>query len=280
MARRRYPYRSYRASRDIGRERALQHIEDYRRLEAELGGSVEDVKQYFFSLHPHQLRGILDAYGRQYGAQARDYAERTIRRWQNGEVHMAGQTAERLFRLLPSRMPLAAKYQLVESLWNHVGPKSKRTLCVGLDASIEQVTEAVRKHMDDVVTHFRIPEQLERRFEWLAAGDSHVKQDLLNHLQQYEKQLVAEGARVQIPVMIEHLRNEGGQYIHRLAQVLRIGNHELELALDKTASGVAIAEPTLTLPTAAAAAVKEGANYTWLFWVLVAIAVLYFLTHH
>jgi len=127
--------------------------------------------------------------------------------------------------------------------------------------------------MDDVVIHYRIPEQLERRFDWLAAGDSHVKQDLLNHLQQYEKQLVAEGARLQLPVMIEHLRSEAGQHTHRLAQVLKIGNHELELALDKTASGVAIIEPWIARPSA----VNEATNYKWLWWVVVAAVILFLL---
>jgi hypothetical protein len=55
--------RSYYRSRDIGYERARQHIEDYRRLEAELGGSLEDVKQYFFALNSSQLRQILLSYG-------------------------------------------------------------------------------------------------------------------------------------------------------------------------------------------------------------------------
>src|SRR5262249_55941596 len=154
------------------------------------------------------------------GPSARDYAEQTITKWQTGRVHMGGPTAERLFKLLPPRMPLTAKYQLVENLWKHVGPKSKKICRIGLDASVDQVLEVVRKHLDDVVTHYKIPEQLERRFNWLAAGDAHVKQDLLNHVQQYEKQLIAHnGAGVQLPVMIEHLRSEAGQHTHRLAQV-------------------------------------------------------------
>jgi hypothetical protein len=120
-----------------------------------------------------------------------------------------------------------------------------------LDASVDQVLDVVRLHLDDVVTHYRIPEQLERQFNWLAADDAHVKQDLLNHLQHYEKQLVAEGTRLHLSVMIEHLRSEAGQHTHRLAQVLKIGNHELEIALDKRASGVAIVEPWAVRPAAA-----------------------------
>src|SRR6266699_7307941 len=82
------------------------------------------------------------------------------------------------------------------------------------------------------VTHYRIPNNLESRFNWLAAGDAHVKQDLLNYLRSKEKTLVVDGARIRLPVMLDHLRGEAGQYTHRLAEVLKIGNHELELLMD------------------------------------------------
>jgi hypothetical protein len=190
---------------------------------------------------------------------------------------MAGQTAVRLFNLLPPRMPPAKKYEIVENLWNHVGPTSKKTLRVGLDASVDQVLNAVRKYLDDQVSH-KIPEQLEWQFTWLAAHDTRVKQDLLNLLrQQYEKQLVAESARLQLPIMLDHLRSEAGQHTQRLAQILTIGNHELEVALDKSASGVAILEPRAARP--AAAALGQTTSYKWLWWVLAAIAILWFVMH-
>ena len=189
---------------------------------------------------------------------------------------MSGTVAERLFNLLPPRMPLAKKYQLVENLWRHIGPKSKKTLRVGLDAGNEQVLDAVRKHIDDVVVYYKIPENLEKRFNWLAAGDAHVKQDLLNHLQQYEKALVVEGAREQLPVMLAHLQGQAGQHTHRLAQVLTIGNHELELTIDKSVSGVAIEEPWTAQRRTP---ITEVVNYTWLWWVAAAIAILFFLSH-
>ena len=198
---RRYYHRSYHSRDEISHEYARQHIEDYHRLVRELGGSVEDVKQYLFSLSPQQLRQILDAYEAKHGAKKRNYAANTIEKWRNGKRRMSGTIAERLFALLPPRMPLATKYQLIENLWNHVGPKSKKTLRVGLDANIEQVLEAITSHINDVVTHFRIPDELERRFNWLAAGDSHAKQDLLTHLRFMEKALVVEGARIQLPVL-------------------------------------------------------------------------------
>jgi hypothetical protein len=76
---------------------------------------------------------------------ARDYAERTIAKWKSNRVHMAGQTAERLFRLLPLQMPLESKYRLIENLWNHVGTTTRKTLRIGLDANTEQVMEGGAK---------------------------------------------------------------------------------------------------------------------------------------
>lgn len=272
--RRRYR-RSYHSSRDIGHERALQHIEDARLLSVELGGTDQDVKKYFFSLSPQALCTILDVYGQQHGAEAQAYAQNTMERWRNGDRHMSGTVAGRLFALLPPRMPLPEKYRLIENLWNHVGPKSKKILRIGLDANLEQVLEVARIHIEEVVVRFKIPDNLEKRFNWLAAGDSHVKQDFLNHLRHMEKTLVITGARLQLPVMLEHLQSEAGRQTHRLTQVLKIGNHELDLHIDKNASGVTVVEPTIVRPYA----VGEAGNYKWLWWVAAAIIIIYFLTH-
>jgi hypothetical protein len=270
---RRHSRRSYRSRDEISHEYARRHIEDYHRLAAELGGTVEDVKQYLFALTPQQLRRILQDYEAKHGAQKRNYLETTIGKWRTGERRMSGTVAERLFALLPPRMPLPTKYQLIENLWNHVGPKSKKTLRVGLDANLEQVLDAIRSHIEDVVNHYRIPDDLERRFNWLAAGDSHVKQDLLNHLRSMEKALVVEGARLRLPVLLEHLRGEAGRLTHRVAEILKIGNHELEILIDKNATGVAVVEPYVVLrPTA-------SSSFKWLWWVAAAIVVLYFAMH-
>ena len=162
-------YRRYRASRsrrygysrDIGHERARQHIEDARRLTAELGGTDQDVKAYFFGLAPGELSLILVEYGRRHGSAAEEYARNTMQRWQTGATQMSGTVAERLFSLLPPRMPLTAKYRLTENLWQHVGPSSKRTMRIGLDVELEQIVDLARAQIEEIVTRYRIPEQLE-----------------------------------------------------------------------------------------------------------------------
>jgi len=171
-------------------------------------------------------------------------------------------------------MPLRTKYELIGNLWAHYGPSSKKMLRVGLDATVDDILSQIRQHIEGVVVHYRIPENLEKRFNWLAAGDSHVKQDLLSYLRQKEKSLVVEGARIQLPIMLEHLRSEQGQSTHRLAQVLKIGNHELDVSLEKNFSGIALIDPPSKLSSAGTS--KSAGDYRWLWWVI-GIAVFLFL---
>jgi hypothetical protein len=263
-----------RYSRDDGYVFARAHIEAGQQLSRELGGTDKDVKDYFFGLPDRDLKIILDLYEHHHGSKAREYASATIKKWKSGRVKMGGQTASRLFNLLPPLMPPQSKYQLIENLWKHFGPSSKKILRIGLDADVTQILDVVRQHIEDVVVHYKIPDNLERRFEWLSAGDTHVKQELLNRLRAMEKSLVVEGARVQLPVMLEHLRSEQGKDTHRLAQVLIVGKHELELSLEKDFSGVALVDP----PTRRAASYSSGSDTSWwsaLGWLLVAAVVLF-----
>lgn len=228
--------------RSAGAEAARRHIEAARALSHELGGTDKDVKQYFFGLPPHELNAILDEYGQRHGSSAKEYAEQTMASWRSGRTQMSGLVAERLFKLLPPRMPLAAKYKLTENLWMHFGPRSKKRLRIGLDVVVDDAVAAVRCHFEQVVLRYKIPPELERRFTWLAEGDVDVKQSLLNHLRAEERQLLSEGARHQLPVMLAHLRSERAALTSRMAQTLKIGNHELELLVDPNASGVHLEE--------------------------------------
>ena len=269
---RRHSWRGFREGR--GHEFARAHIEAARQLSIELGGTDEDVKNYFFGLPQTDIQIVLDLYEHHHGAKARAYASRTIEKWKSGRVQMGGQTASRLFNLLPPLMPLQKKYELITNLWAHYGPSSKKMLRVGLDATMDDILNQIRQHIEGVVVHYRIPENLEKRFNWLAAGDSHVKQDLLSYLRQTEKSLVVEGARLQLPIMLEHLRSEQGQNTHRLAQVLQVGKHELEVSLEKNFSGVTLGDPPSRI-TSVSRPQSTGGSYRWLWWAIGMAVVLF-----
>jgi hypothetical protein len=270
---RRYRTRYSHSGRSEGLERALQHIEDAKRLSKELGGVDADVKRYFFSLDQARLSALLQEYGRAYGSSAQAYAEATMSKWQAGQVQMSGTVAERLFNLLPPRMPYSDKYRLTESLWRHVGPSSRRRLRVGLDAETSEVARLACAHLEEVVVGYRIPEPLERRFEWLSSGDVQVKQQLLNQLREQERGLLTEGLRSQVPLMIEHLNGRAGQLTTRLAQVVRIGKHELEVVIDPKAFGAKLEDWSSIRSSLQAAGASDR---FWLWAAVVALVCAYF----
>jgi hypothetical protein len=245
----------------------LAHIAAAKRLTAELGGMDQAVKAYFFSLPPVELTAILDDYQRAYGSKAHQYATDTIPKWRTGRRKMSGDVAERLFNLLPPRMPLGVKYKLVEGLWHHVGPNSKHRIRVGADANVAEVIELARSKITEFVVNYKIPSNLEGRFNWLSAGDVSVKQMLLSHIQEVEKTIVVEAVRAQVPVMLEHLRSAGLQ-TGRLAQIVRVGKHELELLMDKTVRGAQIEDPSAPMRS-----MKNPPN-PYIFFCLVFIAAL------
>ena len=181
--------------------------------------------------------------------------------------------AGRLFRLLPPRMPIEAKYKLTENLWRHTGPRSHKVLRIGLDADVEDVATAIRDHVERVVTEYSIPESLERRFEWLSAGDVHVKQKLLNHVRQMERALVIDATRSQIPILLKHLRGNEGQFTRRLAQVLEIGNHKLEVLVDVATTGVNLEEPS-AISIKRTGQGSSGSGYGWVWYIAAVVITL------
>lgn len=254
-----------RASRAIGRQEARKHIEAAKAFTEELGGADQDVKNYFFSLSPNQLTGLLDKYQQQNGKVAREYAEETLPKWKSGKVHMSGMVAERLFKLLPPIMPLEAKLRLTESLWRHVGPSSRKIYYIGLDANLEEVSQKVKQHLEKVVTSYQIPSSMEARFNWLSQGDVSVKQQLLNYFRQQEKLLLSEALRTQLPVLLNHLNREKGTFTTHGTQVLKVGKHEVRVVVNESVNGISETAPVR--PT------EEG-NYSWIWW---SIGIIYIL---
>lgn len=261
-------YRSYN-KRSVGHEKALEHIREAEALTRELGGTDKDVKSYFFSLSAAQLRSIFDKYESQYGNSAREYAEKTLPSWKSGKVHMSGMVAERLFNLLPPIMPIEAKFQLTESLWKHVGPSSSKKFYVGLDVNLEDISNRVKSHLEEVVTHYQIPSSMEARFNWLSQGDVTVKQQLLNHFRQQEKALLSEALRTQLPILISHLNSEKGSLTTHAAQVLKVAKHEVQVVVIEGVNGISETAPLRT---------SDSSDYSWIWWVVGIIFALWLLS--
>jgi hypothetical protein len=257
-------YRRYRSRyRDIGIERAMQHIQEARELSRELGGTDEDVKEYFFSLRPSQLLRILDAYEGLYGKEARKYAEETIPAWRSGRRKMSGQNAARLFHLLPRFMPLERKYALVESLWTKFAPRSEYSVCFGRNADARAITELVRNHVNQTVNEHNIPDNLQRRFKWLADGDSQVMQQLLNHFLMRDRQQAIEVSSALVHLILPHIQN--GDELKGFRRELKIGGHKVHVFFDSRATEVKLTagQPRYIAP----------ASYSWIGGLILVAAI-------
>jgi hypothetical protein len=230
---RRRPYHS-------GVEFARRHVQAARELSHLLGGTDEDVKRYFFALTPRELSPILDAYERENGRPAREYAEATIPLWRSGARKMSGLNAERLFRLLPRFMPIRKKYELVESLWTQAGPRTEYSIAFGPNASPDAVGDAVARHLVATVNSHTIPDALQRRFVWLADGDVQVMQQLLNHFLERDRQQVLSAITPMVAQVLQVARDS--DFVQKFTRELEIGGHKVTVFLDPRATEVTISE--------------------------------------
>jgi hypothetical protein len=180
---------------------------------------------------------------------------------------MAGQTAARLYRLLPPLMPLKDKYELARSLWRHVCPSTHKVIRCGTDSHHDRIVAVVQDYVANVVREYRIKESLTNRFNWLAAGDISVQQQLLNHLLLMEKAQAVQAVSAHLTVLLGHMR-EAGAFTTRLAHTIHIGKHTVEILIDADASGVQIEEPRSIATTPSLPVAKSGASLAWLWWLL------------
>jgi hypothetical protein len=214
--------RSYRRRRTgYSSPEALQHIEEARAFTQEVGGVDKDVKTYFFSLSAADLSRLLDAYGARHGRDTEAYAKEAYASWKSGRRQMSGLVAKRLFNLLPARMPLQMKYGLVKKLWDHFCPKSRKVYYIDENADINVLSATVGEHLERQVQDYYISTDLSKRFDWLAAGDVHVRQQLENYFQQLKKAQIGDALRERLRVIESHIGNSPED--HRI-QEIRIGN--------------------------------------------------------
>jgi len=249
-----------------GQEAARRHIEEARAFSHEIGGTDTDVKQYFFSLGGQHLDGILKEYGKKYGNQAEEYARETLPRWRTGATKMSGLVAKRLFDLLPPRMPLAKKYELAENVWWHFGPSSSHSYRVGPTAKLSDVVSVVSERLDEVVSKYAIPEDIQNRFNWLTVGDVRLKEQMLNYFRQMEKSLAVQKLNAEIPVLQRQMHYHGG-ITSRAKSVIQVHKHDISIWIEKRL-GNEICEG------APAFHISRGANW---FWWIVGAAILFYL---
>lgn len=250
---------SYRGG-NSGWERAREHIREAEEFTREVGGTDKDVKEYFFKLSPVELRSVLDAYGREHGPDAREYAEKTIQKWRSGRVTMSGQTAKRLFSLLPPRMPTQSRLNLVRSLWLHYRTRRTRYLTFGPTANASELESAVKAHLDEYARGHEIPAPFKARFQWLSAGDSHVYEQMLNYYLELERQLAAKAASGAARVLTDFFAtSQHTQHVRHFERGIAVDGYELTLIFDPQATGLNFSAHRPQHPSAPTRSVRAAA---------------------
>ena len=229
-----------RRSTEAGIEAARQHIKEAHQFTSEMGGADRVVKGWLFDLSPQERRPIMEEYGQRHGPKAREYAEDTLPDWMSGRRQMSGMVAKRFFDLLPSHMPLGKKYGLADDLWKHFGPRSEFRLLVGEDATVDEVLSVLRHHLDVKVRHYTIPDELARRFAWLAGDDVAAKLDMLNRMRDGESTMVVNAVAEQFAIMRNKSVSRDGQFMRSWRQELAIGKHQIVIEFDRSISHVVI----------------------------------------
>jgi hypothetical protein len=226
---RRYRSRSYAST--AGQEAARRHIEEAREFEKEMGGTVSDVKQYFFGLNDAELNPIFTVYSHSYGASKEEYARQAFSRWKSGSTKMSGLVAKRLFNLLPPRMPIAKKPQLAGNVWRHFGTASTHHFTVGPNADVKLIMDSVYETLNSVLQDYNIPQNVKNRFDWLAAGDVSVKEHLLNYFRQMDRKIAVDSLNVQLPILQAQMRDHSN-HTGSIRTKIDIHKHSVEIWID------------------------------------------------
>jgi hypothetical protein len=196
-----------------------------------MGGTVSDVKKYFFSLNDTRLDAIFTDYASKYGPSKEEYARYAFSRWRSGSIQMSGLVAKRLFEFLPPRMPIDTKLELAGNVWHHFGTSSSRHYTVGPNADPHLVIDRIRATLTKVIQDYNIPENVRNRFDWLSGGDVSVKEHLLNHFRQMDKKIATDNLNDQLPVLQAQMRDHSG-HTGSIHTRIQINKHSVQIWID------------------------------------------------
>ena len=227
----------YRQSRrkyynSAGIQAAQKHIDEAKSFSMGIGGTVSDVKEYFFNLTPYDLDIIFNDYTKKYGSSASSYAKSTYKKWKAGSTQMSGLVAKRLFDLLPPRMPTEKRLELAKKIWQHYSPRFETSFTVGPEADINIVVEAIQSRLEKASQSYKIPDRIKEQFDWLSAGDVKTKENLLTYFLDLEKQVAAAKLKIELPMLQKQISEFEHQTISSKIRV-RIHRSSIDIHLDK-----------------------------------------------
>ena len=239
------------ARRDsYGYERAIQHIEEARRLRAELGDAEAQTRRTFLNLDSRRLHDLLEAYRQEYGQSPYEYCLHALPAWRSGRRKMSGMVAERIFNLLPRFVTSDERQQIAEKLWRHLSPSSNMSLRVNTASRPEEVRKALDDYARRFIKDYEFPDTLRARFTWIANNDVQLAQELLNYFQRREYGAASRAVRMRVPLIIEKMNRLSGGLRGTATEEIRVGKHRLTIIISGSArDGVRLEERTTTTTT-------------------------------
>ncbi|ADC73142.1 hypothetical protein TK90_2655 (plasmid) [Thioalkalivibrio sp. K90mix] len=171
--------------------RALEHIEDFKRLRRRIGPPfVDEVLDTLFRLSEEQLDALFDNYRRAFGSSAHDYAIETLPRWRSGRVKMSGKTATRFLNLVPRQLPEVDQLELLLELCEYHTGKRRESVEIDRDNP-----EAARRPMHAAIVRIanasavqNLPEHVTHTVNWLKSREGRVLRAMLADIERQDHQ--------------------------------------------------------------------------------------------
>lgn len=167
---------------------ASSHVSQRNALSSTFGGIDKDVERLFLALDRDDLEDLLEEYAEDYGQVPAQYARDTFPKWKKGTVRMSGKVAERLLKLVPPRLPLTDRFDLVKKLRQANFSKTYKTVYTTPETWRQDLVPAIR----ELVEHGQsasISEAVKERADWLADGDTAAAERLLDQAMHEEARL-------------------------------------------------------------------------------------------
>jgi hypothetical protein len=220
----------YRQYGGAGRARAIQHIREHDELRQQLGGALDDVEDLFFALSKRRLELVLNEYEQKHNKNSAQYVRETMPKWKSGHTKMSGQTASRLFDILPRHMTPKERIGLVESLWKRQ-PGTVTQVTAKKGTTLSELKVELRDGLTRNLVAYTIPDEIRRRFDWLYSEETEKQQDLLNAFLVEERKSVETEigsiAEEFFPLILGQANNTSSQLKH----TRMVGRHSVVLTM-------------------------------------------------
>ncbi len=202
------------------------------RVSLRYGGLDEDIRRIFFQLSADDRRSLFCQYENEFGRSKRQYAERTYKKWRNGEVRMSGGVSERLLDFLPPLLPAKTKYDLIETLWTRLQNRETITIRVRPDTGYQKALDLVAATVQEKLKT-TIPDAVRSRLSWLSGNDAYAAEQLIKMVLVNRGDIMQREAAIQIRDLFNRFERDNDLGISGSKQIV-IGGTTIVITMRPT----------------------------------------------